>query len=395
MTNFRTYFKIVWGNKLYIIIYLILLSCIGVLMGFSYGGSADTTVYTRDPARVAVIDRDGSELSRSLSEYVLKGRDVQQIADEKRAIQDAVARDTCSYILVIPKGWGDALMETAPKGEHIPNLETYISYQSGTGALVDVAATSYANSLYAFAATQGGSQADIAIHTRNSFQDNTRVSIVPQESRPLPNSFEIACKFSTYPIFAATTVCIAILMSKINARPVRNRRLSSPTTARERSGGLLAICLAIGLASWMWMFGLNVVLFARNELPSLGIQLAFVGAALLAYALDATAFGFFLGQLEIGENAANAAANILAMLMSFLGGAWTGLDLLPASILNAAHFTPSYWCTLTLEHAANLENITLQKIAPLLGNIGIEALFGIAITLVALVLGRSHARTEL
>lgn len=395
MTSFRTHLRILWGHRIYLIIYLVLLSCMGVLIGLTYGGSPDTTVYEQDPARVAVIDRDGSELSRSLGEHVLADRDVQLVADERRAIQDAVARDTCAYILVIPEGWGEALMEAASQGEEAPRLETYVSYQSGTGTLVDVATTSYASSLYGFATTLGGNQADVAARAHDAFLDTTRMSMVPQASRPLPGSFDITCKFSTYPIFAVTTVYIAILMSKVNARPVRDRRLSSPTTGRRRSWGLLATCLIIGLVSWAWIFGLNVTLFARDALASSGVQLALVGAALLAYALAAVAVGFLLGQLGVGENAANAAANILSMLMSFLGGAWTGLDLLPPSILTVAHFTPAYWCTLTLEQAISLESTDMGRVAPLLGNIGIELLFGVAIALVALALGRSRARAEL
>lgn len=395
MTSFRTYLKILWGHKLYILIYLVFLSFMGVLIGFSYGGSADATIYKSDPARVAVIDRDGSTLSRSLAGHILEGRDAQQIADERRAIQDAVAKDTCSYILVIPDGWGEAVTEAAATGAKAPDLETYISYQSGTGILVDIAATAYANSLYGFAATLGGSQADIAAHADASFQTATEMSVVPQAARPLPGSFAVACSFSTYPLFAATTVCIAILMSRINARPVRDRRLSSPVAARTRSLGLLAICLVVGVVSWAWIFGLNVILFARAALASSAPQLALVGAALLAYALFATAFGFFLGQLGVGENAANAAGNILAMLMSFLGGSWTGIDFLPAPLLAAAHFTPAYWCMLTLDGAVSLESIEVQKVVPLLGYVGIELLFAVAIGLVALVLGRSRSRAEL
>lgn len=395
MTSFRTYLKVIWGHRLYVLIYLVFLSGIGALMGISYGGNTDTTVYERSSARVAVIDRDDSALSRSLAGHVLEGRDVQQVADERRAIQDAVARDTCAYILVIPEDWGGAVMEAASTGTKAPDLETYISYQSGTGTLVDLATTSYANNLYGFAATIGKSQADVAARADASFQEATEMSVVPQAARPLPGSFEIACMFSTYPIFAAITVCIAILMSKINARPVRDRRLSSPTTARTRSLGLLAACLVIGIVSWAWVFGLNVVLFARDALAGSAVQVALVGVALLVYALVATAFGFLLGQLGVGENAANAAANILAMLMSFLGGSWTGLASLPASILAVAHFTPSYWCTLTLEGAVSLEGVTMQTVAPMLANVGVELLFVLAITLVALVLGRSRARAEL
>jgi ABC-2 type transport system permease protein len=83
------------------------------------------------------------------------------------------------------------------------------------------------------------------------------------------------------------------------------------------------------------------------------------------------------------------------MVMSFLGGAWTGLSLLPDGLIAVAHFTPAYWVTRVVEGAAGMGQVTVQNVMPLVGDIGICALFGIATLLVGLVLGRSRGRSEL
>lgn len=72
--------------------YVVIFSVTGVLIGF---GSAESTVgsWHHERARVAVIDRDASPLSSALKEQLLSDNDAQELADDRRAIQDAVAKD--------------------------------------------------------------------------------------------------------------------------------------------------------------------------------------------------------------------------------------------------------------------------------------------------------------
>lgn len=387
MTTFRTYLKIFLSHRVYIAIYLVMLSLVGVIIGLSsYSGT--TGEFQVTPANVAVIDRDGSELSAALAQHVLQGNNQVQVADEKRAIQDAVARDQVSYLLVIPEGWGEGLLDAARQSTQAPNLETYVSYYSGMGRLLDIEVTGYADGLYGMAATLGGSAADVIDATDDAWEGSTQVSMVEQAASPLPTSIVTAAEFASYPIFSSAMVCIAVLMSSVGRRPVRNRRLASPEPARVRNLALLGACVVIALIGWAWNFGLEVAVLGGSALASSPVQLALVGAALLVYALVSASIGFLAGQLGVSENAANALANILGMVMSFLGGAWTGLSLLPDELLAVAHFTPAYWVTLVVEGAAGMGEVSTATVLPLVGNLGICALFGVAAVLVGLVLGR-------
>lgn len=394
MTTFRTYLRIFLSHRVYIAIYLVMLSLVGVFIGLSTS-SAATGEYQETPANVAVIDRDGSELSSALAKRVLAGNNQVDVADEKRAIQDSVARDRVSYLLVIPQGWGEGLMDAASKGTKAPDLETYVSYYSGMGRLLDIEVTGYADGLYGMAATLGGSAAGVVAATDDAWEGSTQVDMVEQAASPLPASLVTAAEFASYPIFSSAMVCIAVLMSSVERRPVRDRRLASPEPARTRNLALLSACVTIGLVTWAWTFGLEVLVLGRSALASSPVQLALVGAALLAYALVASSVGFLAGQLGVSENAANALANILGMVMSFLGGAWTGLSLLPDELIAVAHFTPAYWVTQVIEGAAGMGQVTARNVLPLVGDIGICALFGVAILLVGLVLGRNRTRSEL
>ena len=70
MTTFRTYLRIFLSHRVYIAIYLVMLSLVGVFVGLSANSGA-TGEYQETTANVAVIDRDGSELSSALARRVL------------------------------------------------------------------------------------------------------------------------------------------------------------------------------------------------------------------------------------------------------------------------------------------------------------------------------------
>ncbi len=394
MSSFKTCLRILWGHKVVLLVYIVLLSLLGLLMGLG-SGHDDTTSYERAVPNVAVIDRDGSALSQALRAHVERGSNTETIADDPLAIQDAIAKGSVSYILVIPAGWGQGLMDAAAAGTSAPDLETYVSYQSAEGSLVDVETVGYAQGLYGSAATMGGDQEEVASLTDGAMEERTATSIARQDATPLSDAFELACKFSTYPMLAGISVCIAILMESLNAEAVLDRRLVAPTTARRRNGGLLAVCILLGVGVWAWIFGLDVLLFVRGELATSPAQVVLVGGSLAAYAFFSVASGFLLGQLRLSANAANAFANIAGMAMSFLGGAWVGLSLLPDALVTLAHFTPAYWCCEVVTSAVSMVDVSQQTVLPLVGQIGIVALFGCAVLTVALLVGRNRGRDEL
>lgn len=52
---------------------------------------------------------------------------------------------------------------------------------------------------------------------------------------------------------------------------------------------------------------------------------------------------FCWGQLGCGESVSNTVGNITGMVLTFLGGTWISLDLMPEAVRVVATFTPVYW----------------------------------------------------
>ena len=395
MSTFRTSLRIVWGHRLYVLIYLVFISMLGVLAvgGASSSPDAEETGFIAAKPTVAVIDRDGSDISRGITEYVCAQGTSVDVADDERSIQDAAAEDRASYVLVIPAGYGDALMDAAATGDEAPSLETVVSYQSSAGTLMDLSVRGYLQSAYGFAATVASSQAGVVRLASDAASEKVSTTIVATEAEPLSSWLLYYFQFATYPIFASVTMVVAVLMNSLNERDVRMRSLAAPITSVRRSFQTFLACCVMGLVAWAWIC---LVGFALNDgaatVATAPVQVALMCGSLLAYSLVSVTAGFLVGQLGVGEMAANAISNVAGMALSFLGGGWVQLALMPAAVQQAARFFPSYWSTTAANDAFLLTETSGAAVAGVLGEIGVVCLFAVAIFAVSLVVGRARMR---
>lgn len=390
--TFSCALRILWAHRIYLLIYLVVMSLMGVFVASqSIPPSTDGSM-PEAPAAVAVIDRDGSAVSRGLAAYLGREAELVEVADTQRALQDAVAQESVDCLLVVPAGYGDALVEAARTGVEAPALESSLSTSGAAGLLAQIQAQGWLQAVYGFVDTLGATPEEAVELADQTTEAGAEASVAPvsEGTRTLQQrlALRVYLAFSEYPIFAAATVCIAVLMRALNQRDVRERILVAPTRGFARSLQVFGACMLVSLVCWLWIGGLGLVLFG-GELPwtnpdQVGVALL----ALLAYALFAGGVGFLLGQLGIGEEAANAIANIGGMVLSFLGGAWVGLDMMPPAVLDVARFTPSYWTVTAIDGSI----VELDSLGAALGAVGIVALFALAVVAAAVAVGRAKLR---
>ena len=124
MSTFKTCVRVVAAHRLYILIYLVVLSLFGLFTGMAKSEDSSNEV-TAATASVAVIDRDGSTISRGVKDYVESVGKGQPLEDSRQAIQDATAQNRISYILIIPAGYGHRLKQAAREGTEPPRMEEH------------------------------------------------------------------------------------------------------------------------------------------------------------------------------------------------------------------------------------------------------------------------------
>lgn len=395
MTTFRTSMRIAAGHRLYILIYLLVLSQIGLLTGLAMGSQGNAAL-SDERANVAVIDRDGSVLSRGIASYVQSTGATCDLKDERRAMQDAIAQGCAEYILIIPAGYGAALEEASTSQDGpLPEVEVVMSESSADGPLMDQRVNAYLNQLHEYLATGTiGAQQAVEL-ADSSIQETARAELIANVSGSIPESLTIYATMSIYPLLTFPAVIIAILMASLGRRPVRSRILASPETSITRSLGLLGACVAVGLVGWAWICVLGLVVFGLPVLSTAAPLLGVVALALLAYTMVGVSVGFLLGQLNVSENWANMIGNISGMVLVFLAGGWVPSEFLPERVVELSRLTPGYWAAHAIQGAYKSLTQTPEDLLPLVADCGVCALFAVAIGCVAVMVGRARARASL
>ena len=394
MSTFKTCVRVVAAHRLYILIYLVLLSVFGLLTGMARSED-DSSQVTTATASVAVIDRDGSTISRGIKDYVESVGKVQPLEDSTQAIQDATAQNRVNYVLIIPAGYGQRLQQATRQGIEPPRMDTVIGYESASGALMNVRTDSYTGQVADYLATLTDDPTRAVALAEETMSHSAPAERIAQDTAPLSHSFLVYARFSLYPLMAFAIVTISTLMTALGRRAVRSRLDAAPVSGGARNLGLLGACLVVGVVGWLWILGLGVAVFGAGSVTTSAPLLGVVGAALGSYMLVAVSLGFLMGQFGLGQNAANAVANIGGMALSFLAGAWVPIEWMPDAVARTARLTPGYWADQAISGAYNATSMSADVIRPLLVDCGICTLFAVAVLSVAMAVGRTRARSTL
>lgn len=397
MQVFKCALRIIRGNMIFPLIYIVGLSLMGVLMASSFDFGHATDTFERATYNYAVIDRDQSDLSTSLKEVLNAGGCEIYIADEKEAIQDAAAKGQVDYLLIIPEGFEASFEDAAHTGGEAPQMDTVYSFYSINGTLVDSVVNGYlgiARSL--LAAHPEASFASIADEAYSLALEQSDVAYLPT-SNPASEAdrFVFYLSWGTYVLFAGIVVCVGLVTSTIGRADVRRRNLASPITYVSYNAGLALACFTLAFFAAVWTFCLGLVAFPAAVAHITTAGLALCALSVGAFSLMAMAFGYMLGSFGASTMVCNAVGNIVGMVVSFFGGAWMSLDLMTPELSAFAHWLPGVWYSNACETAAHLSTPpATDSLIFIFQCIGVLLLFTVAFFCVALLAGKLRMQTS-
>ncbi|MCL2757634.1 MAG: hypothetical protein FWD43_06115, partial [Coriobacteriia bacterium] len=122
MQVFKAALRIFFKHPIYITIYLVGLGFMAIFIGMG-NAEALQDEFTVERPDIAIINRDGSDLSKGLSAFLEQHGTLIEIDDSRLSMQDATAQNQAAYIMIIPQGFGDAFVASAAKRAPAPALE--------------------------------------------------------------------------------------------------------------------------------------------------------------------------------------------------------------------------------------------------------------------------------
>jgi ABC-2 type transport system permease protein len=214
------------------------------------------------------------------------------------------------------------------------------------------------------------------------------------ESAVVSPQWVMYMRFCSYVILISVIVCAGIMLMAFNRNEIRRRDLSAPISTLSMNMQLALATIIVGVIAWTWVCILGLIVFGSSLGGVSPTIIALVYASFFLICLVGLAIAFLITQLTSSEIILNAAGNIGAMVISFISGIWVPIEFLGEGFKTVAHFMPTFYFNDTLTRAFELHDTSLESLVSIFSNIGIIALFAVAIFAIALALGRLRQQTS-
>ena len=386
--------RIAARHPIYLTAYLAILTVMGVLLGqLVASDSASSDGYEPARANVAVIDRDGSQVSRAFKAWAGERFDVVEVAGSQD-VQDALARSSVDCVFVLSHGLGDRLLAAARAGADLPELEVTYGTNVQRGVLAAQEASSWVSLAGRAAALEPDADAahvaELAGAAAGERATVKTAEAAEADARAGATGAMAYFKFAAYPIMSAVTVTLGLVLSAFSEGEVARRSAVGPVSAPRRDAALLLASLVLTILVWLVSSAAGLIVFA-GELSSIpGVQLAALLGVQLVVSLTPLALAFLFSSLGLREQGLNAAGNIGGMVLTFLGGAWVPLELMGDAVRTVAKFVPTYWSCDAIGLLLGGGTLSAGQWLQVATDAGIAVLFAAAVASIALAL--AHAR---
>ena len=402
MQVFKTTLKIVLRSPVYLFVYIVFFGLLGMLLVVTLSSALpslpDEAAREDSLPAVAIIDRDHSEISEGIAEFLAERTTPVALEDDRRAMQDATATNLARYILIIPEGYGADFLKAARAGEAPPMLESVVSVAEADGLLAELLVNRYLQALkVSIVLSPEASTQQILSATAEAAALRTELSLARLAEAPTASLSEVFYfLWMAYPLTLGLIALTGLIFSTFRAGELRRRNLCAPLSSSRMNAQVAVGSLVLVLLSWGFLMVLSllpvvdgIALFRASPATYLLLALA-----ALVYALVPFSLGFLFSQLGLKEAALNGAANILGLTFCFLAGIFMGgAAFLGETIQLIAHVIPTFWYSEAILSLIE-GGLSPAVLSTYFGNLGVVALFAVAIFSVALMLGRRSVQSS-
>lgn len=416
MSTFKTTFRVLFAQRVVIVIYVFALCC--MMFGLSWStvsslAKSDSSV-TYDPGRpeVSIINRDGTQGDKfvaAMTDFVSHDCDLVDIGSTDEDLQTAVASNYTDLIVILPANYTDNLVQAISDDTALPELDVVTSYTGELGTLARLSVEDFVR-LTRMEALSMSTDADLTVDTlmkaaaqvntnvKDSAQAFPTVSVAPDTQAATDKedaariSFETTLKYGVYPILTAMLVCTALAMGSFNNANIRRRLYSSPRTSGSLVLQEMAACALFGVGVCVFYYLVSLALPLATGLPLAGIPLhtyilGFV--TLVLYGMIGVAAGFMLSMFTFNEVAINGFANVLGLLVMFTSGTAFPVDMMPKVMINIGKLLPGWWYCQAIDAISGADGINTSQY---ISAIGITVLYALAFICLGLIFSRIHRR---
>lgn len=362
MIVFKNYFKIVKQHLGTIILF----AAISIGISIANTTYSSTEEYTSVNPVLGIINYDMSLLSKNLGQYLEDNAELKKITDDKREIQDILYNNEVDAILIIPKNFGNELMEG-----NKTNISIKKSIQSAseyTELLVNrylKIATTYSKS--------GMPEEDIISCINSDLKNEIEVKVENTQKSNI-EKLAVFYSFENYAFLSIFIFIIGTIMCIFNKPIIKNRNYISKLKPNSFSNQILLGHVVLTLSLWLIFILVSIIIYKELMFNVNGLLLIINS---LCFVLTATSLAYLIGTLIKNLNVISGIQNIVSLGLSFISGCFVPIELLGQNIINVAKLFPSYWFIKGNYDIVKISNFNFETLKPIFQNFVIILIFGI------------------
>lgn len=382
---FKSFMKIFRTQLPSLMLYLGIFLGIAIL-NMQIGGSDKTAGYVNESISVAVVDRDNSSLSKGLTKCLDENTDIVEIMKDDQGMEDALFERVAEYIIIIPKGYEDAMA----KGE-ILELESKKVPDAYSAVFAENIINQYISTFrtYLTEYEKSTSVSEIVSMTNESMKTSVNVSIDGKKSED--DSFVTTCfDFGVYIILACVIIGVSEILAIFFNKNIADRMDISPISNVKKNLILVLYSLFYMMIVWIINVIMYIGMFKGEILDKINL-LRFIN--MLCLSMVAAAIGFVISILVKSKGGRGAVINTIALGFSFISGAFVPMDFLGKGVVKLASFLPAYWYIKGNEHITEMViDGSTKNISKLLNCMGVQMLFFLALISIGMVIRKRYTR---
>ncbi len=381
MQAFKSYLKILNHNKGGIIIYVIIFMVITVLFS-SIGKDSTATGFAMTQLDVAVIDRDNTDASKGLTNYIGSIHNIVDIDDTKESMQDNLFYRNVNYILIIPEGYGEQLSQ-GNIDEIINNVKVPNSFE---GIFVDRQVDQYLKTMVSYVKSGYDTKEALSLTTDN-LKVETTVSMLEENTSSEDSGTDpifFYYQYMAYVLLCITIVGLGPILMVFNKPDLKKRIDVSALNLKTKNRQLITFSIVFSIALWSIFVILSGILFGKSIFTTTGL---FCMCNSLIFSFICLAITYLITMIFKSLNSISSVSNVLGLGMSFLCGVFVPQEVMAPSVLNASRILPAYWYI----HAHNtiVKYIgSSSQIRTILADFGIQLGFAVALLAICLMVSK-------
>lgn len=399
MRVFKAMLKVTGKHIVELTVYFFVFMVMMVYMTSILGSVEDDqrSSFTPNKPNVYIVNDDkGDPVSDGLEEYLSENVKIVDIKLEKDAIADALFYQKIEYVLRIPTGFGDALLndsrEVLLEKTASPNMTSAIN--------ADMLVDRYLRTVRLYAdvelketSDQSGREA-LVNQTRINLEKSTPLSFSEREKKTESSDDRMRAGYGylSYAIMSILILAVTSVTSVFIQSEVRSRMRCSPIKTGNLQFQLFLGNLCLAVLFWLLLNAVIALVFQDFNLDSLRLLLLLNS---FVFSLVSLSLGFLIGNLTASRNAHNAISNVMGIGLSFISGVFVPQELLGATVLRIASFTPTYWYIGAIEESFRITSETGYAIGKLIACLAIQLCFALSFLALSLVVSMQRRRRTL